>query len=40
MSNERKIVEAKYGKVEAIFDGMRAEVLPYQRGPIDKFWLS
>ena len=36
-SNERKMVEAMYDKVEEIFHQLRAEVLPYRRGAIDKF---
>ena len=36
-ANERKMVEAMYDKVEAILDGMRAEVLPYRRGAVDNF---
>ena len=35
--NERKMVEAMYDKVEEIFHGMGAELLPYRRGAIDAF---
>ena len=35
--NERKMIEAMYDTAEEILHEMKAEVLPYKRGEIDKF---
>jgi choline dehydrogenase-like flavoprotein len=35
--NERKMVESMYDTVEGVLHEMKAEVLPYKRGEIDRF---